>query len=136
LCCGLGGSNASGNQFVSWIHDADFVRAIDWLIAREDLEGPVNIASPNPLPNRHFVRALRQAWHQPISIPAAKWMIEIGSFLLQTESELVLISRRVLPGRLLASGFRFNFPEWPAAAREWVNRWRSSSKSRLRGLYR
>ena len=121
---GLGGTQGSGDQFVSWIHDADFVRAIDLLIAREEFQGVVNLASPNPLPNREFMRALREAWGARVALPAPAWMIEIGTWLMRTESELVLKSRRVVPGRLLDAGFTFVFPEWPAAARDLVSRWR------------
>jgi uncharacterized protein len=121
---GLGGHQGSGAQFVSWIHDADFVRAVDWLIAREDFDGVVNIASPNPLPNREFMRAFREAWGMRVGLPASAWMIEAGCFLMRTESELVLKSRRVVPTRLLESGFQFQFPEWLAAARDLVMRWR------------
>ena len=122
---GLGGRQGSGNQFVSWIHEADFARAIDLLIAREDFSGVVNLASPNPLPNRDFMRALREAWGIRAGLPCESWMLEMGTWLMRTESELVLKSRRVVPGRLLAAGFEFRFPEWPAAARELVGRWRS-----------
>ncbi|MGH9585790.1 MAG: epimerase, partial [Acidobacteriaceae bacterium] len=59
---GLGGKMGTGEQFVSWIHGTDFVRAVDWLIAREDFSGVVNLASPNPLPNEDFMRAFREAW--------------------------------------------------------------------------
>lgn len=121
---GLGGTMGSGAQFVSWIHEMDFVRAIDLLIAREDFTGPVNLASPNPLPNRDFMRALREAWGTRIGLPASDWMLEMGTFFMRTESELVLKSRRVVPGRLSAAGFQFEYPEWPAAARELVSRWR------------
>jgi uncharacterized protein len=125
---GLGGASGSGRQFVSWIHETDFIRAIDFLIAREDFTGVVNLASPNPLPNRDFVRGLREAWGARIGLPASEWMIEIGTLLMRTESELVLKSRRVVPGRLLAAGFQFLFPEWPAAARELVARWRENAR--------
>jgi uncharacterized protein (TIGR01777 family) len=121
---GLGGTNGPGDQYVSWLHDADLIRAVEWLIEHEEVEGVVNIASPNPLPNREFMRALRRAWHQPIGIPASAWMIEIGSFLMRTESELVLKSRRVIPGRLLDAGFTFKFPDWPEAADNLVRRFR------------
>ena len=121
---GLGGAEGSGKQFVSWIHEADFIRAIEFLIAREDFTGVVNLASPNPLPNREFMRALREAWGARIGLPVSEWMIEIGTWLMRTESELVLKSRRVVPGRLRDAGFQFRFPEWPAAARELVGRWR------------
>jgi uncharacterized protein (TIGR01777 family) len=122
---GLGGTNGPGNQFVSWIHNADFIRAIEFLIATQDFAGVVNLASPNPLPNRDFLRAIREAWGTRIGLPTALWMIEIGTFLLRTESELILKSRQVIPGRLLAAGFQFTFPHWPEAAQDLVSRWRA-----------
>jgi uncharacterized protein len=126
---GLGGAQGNGRQMVSWIHEADFRAAIDFLIAHpksEDqaLSGVVNLASPNPLRNRDFMRNLRQAWNIPIGLPAPSWLIEIGCFALQTESELVLKSRHVTPGRLEAAGFHFQFPEWPSAAADLVQQWR------------
>jgi len=124
---GLGGRQGSGSQFVSWIHEDDFVRAIDLLIACEDFRGVVNLASPNPLANRDFMRELREAWGIGFGLPSPSWMIEIGTFLMRTESELVLKSRRVVPGRLMEAGFEFLFPEWPAAARDLVTRWRRKS---------
>lgn len=123
---GLGGTIGSGCQFVSWIHDADFIRAVDLLIDREKFSGTVNVASPNPLPNRDFMRALRKAWGASIELPVTKWMVGMGAFFMRTESELVLKSRRVVPGRLLDAGFEFLFPEWPAAARDLVSRWRAN----------
>jgi uncharacterized protein (TIGR01777 family) len=121
---GLGGTQGSGTQRVSWIHEADFIRAIEFLIADDALRGPVNICSPNPVTNREFLRALRAAWRQPISFPNPAWMIEIGSFLLRTESELVLKSRWVIPTKLVHAGFTFTFPDWSAAAHELVTRHR------------
>jgi uncharacterized protein (TIGR01777 family) len=125
---GLGGRQGTGTQFVSWIHEADFLRAIDLLIAHEELSGAVNLASPNPLPNCYFMRALRDAWGIRVGFPSPKWIIEIGAWLMRTESELVLKSRRVVPGRLLAAGFQFLFPEWPSAARDLVTRWGQNSR--------
>ena len=122
---GLGGAAGDGRQFVSWVHAADFVAAVEFLIARDDLSGPVNVCSPEPLPNAEFMRALRRAWGVPVGLPAARWMLEVGTWLLRTESELVLKSRRVVPGRLAAAGFRFRFPDWPAAARDLCGRWRA-----------
>jgi uncharacterized protein len=122
---GLGGAQGPGTQFVSWIHEADFLRAIDLLIEREEFTGVVNLASPNPIPNRDFMRALCEAWGIRIGLPSPKWILEIGTFLMRTESELVLKSRRVIPGRLLAARFQFLFPEWPDAARDLVARWRT-----------
>jgi hypothetical protein len=121
---GLGGRAGNGRQYISWIQDQDFTRAIQYLIQHDDMEGPVNLASPNPLPNADFMRALREAWGARFGLPATEWMLEIGAFFLRTETELVLKSRRVTPGRLLENGFTFNFPAWPEAARDLCQRWR------------
>jgi uncharacterized protein (TIGR01777 family) len=121
---GLGGKQGNGHQFVSWIHEADLARAVEFVIDHEELAGAINIAAPNPLPNRDFMAALRWAWDAPNGLPAPALAIEIGAFLLRTESELVLKSRRVIPGRLLDAGFNFNFPEWPEAAEDLVRQWR------------
>jgi uncharacterized protein (TIGR01777 family) len=123
---GLGGTAGHGRQYVSWIHEADFIRAVSWIIEREHLDGAVNLASPNPLPNKEFMAALRQAWGVPFGLPATKWMLEIGAVFLRTETELILKSRRVVPGRLLEDGFSFRYPEWPAAAKELCERWRTA----------
>ncbi len=122
---GLGGTNLPGNQFVSWIHKTDFIRSIELLIADEDLSGPVNLASPHPLPNQDFLRILREAWGTRIGLPTTPWMLEIGTFLMRTESELVLKSRQVVPGRLLAAGFQFQFPHWSQAIRDLIFRWKA-----------
>lgn len=122
---GLGGRVGDGRQYVSWIHDADLIRAIYWLIAHENLEGVVNLCSPNPLPNAQFMRVLREAWGTRVGLPASKWMLEIATFFMRTETELVLKSRRVVPGRLLDDGFKFTFPNWNEAARDLCRRWRS-----------
>ncbi len=121
---GAGGAVAGGRQYVSWIHDHDFVRAVLWLIDHPEIDGPVNVASPNPLPQAEFMRVLRQAWGMPIGLPATAWMAAIGALVLQTETELILKSRRVVPGRMLAAGFKFEFPAWPEAARDLCARWR------------
>lgn len=113
---GLGGPVAGGRQYVSWIHERDFVRSLYWLIDHEALAGAVNIASPNPLPYGDFMRELRHAARMAVGLPATRWMLELGTWALRTESELVLKSRRVVPGRLLDSGFCFEFPEWAEAA--------------------
>ena len=128
--CGLGGAQGTGNQFVSWIHETDFARAVDFLIAHEEFEGVVNLASPHPLRNGEFLRVLREQWGMRFGLPAPRRLLEIGTFLLRTESELVLKSRRVVPARLLAAGFEFQFPEWPDAARDLVARWRQFSPGR------
>lgn len=121
---GLGGSAGDGRQFVSWIHGRDFVRALLFLIEREDLSGPINIASPGPLPNSEFMCALREAWGTGVGLPASRWMLEVGARFLKTETELILKSRRVVPGRLLDAGFTFEQPTWPEAARDLCRLWR------------
>lgn len=125
---GLGGAIGAGTQYVSWIHEADFCRAVEFLIAHPELDGPVNLASPNPIPMRDFLCTLRAAWGTRIGIPTPTWMLEIGTFLVRTESELVLKSRRVIPSRLTQAGFQFSYPTWPDAARDLVARWRAANR--------
>lgn len=115
---GLGGRMGSGEQFVSWMHEADFLRAVEFLIAHEELSGPVNLAAPNPLPNHELMRAFRELVGMPIGLPATEWMLEVGAFFLRTETELILKSRRVVPGKLLKAGFEFRFPELRGALAE------------------
>jgi len=126
---GLGGRAGSGRQYVSWIHDADFTRAIHWLMEHDEVDGAVNLASPNPVPNAEFMRALRQAWGRRGGLPAAEWMLEVGARFMGTETELILKSRRVVPGRLLAAGFTFLHPRWPDAARDLCARWRAADRA-------
>lgn len=121
---GLGGPAGRGRQYVSWIHDIDFIRAIEFLIEHENLSGPINIASPNPIPNREFMCCLRHSWCTSyIGLPAPRWALAIGAIMMRTETELVLKSRRVVPGILLESGFDFHFPNWRGACSDLVHRW-------------
>jgi uncharacterized protein (TIGR01777 family) len=107
---GLGGKMGGGKQFVSWIHQRDFCRAVEWLIAHDEFAGPVNLAAPNPVTNRELMEHLRKVCGMPFGLPAAAWMLEVGAFVLRTETELMIKSRRVVPRRLLESGFLFEFP--------------------------
>jgi uncharacterized protein (TIGR01777 family) len=107
---GLGGSLAGGRQFVSWIHQEDFCQAVAWIVRQQELRGAVNLAAPNPVTNAEFMAAVRRACHAAIGLPASRWMLEVGAFFLRTETELVIKSRRVIPGKLLASGFAFRHP--------------------------
>ncbi|HEY8133236.1 MAG TPA: DUF1731 domain-containing protein [Thermoanaerobaculia bacterium] len=127
---GLGGRAGDGRQYVSWIHYRDFAAAIRWIIDHESLAGNINVAAPHPLPNGDFMAALREAWGIRFGLPASRWMLEIGAFLLRTETELILKSRRVIPGRLLESGFSFQHPNWPEAASDLCVRWRAIGKER------
>ena len=117
---GLGGTAGSGKQYVSWVHHADFVRAVQWIVEREHLSGPINIASPQPLPYAEFMRTLRRAAGVRIGLPATEWMLKLGAVAMRTDVELILKSRRVVSARLMQDGFRFTFPEWPAAAADLV----------------
>jgi len=121
---GLGGWQGNGRQYVSWIHDRDFVRSIYWLLEHNELAGPVNLAAPHPVPNAEFMRTLRAAWGARFGLPASKWMLEIGAYFLRTETELILKSRWVVPERLLQTGFAFQFPTWGEAAADLCRRWR------------
>lgn len=123
---GLGGTQGPGTQYVSWIHDLDYCRITDLLLAQpevaDETAGVVNFTAPEPLPNRDFMRILRNAWGQPIGLPAFAWMLEIGAVAMRTETELILESRRAVPTLLLKHGFKFQFPTWLEAARDLVAR--------------
>jgi uncharacterized protein (TIGR01777 family) len=118
------GRLGDGRQYMSWIHERDFVRAIEWLIDSEDISGAVNLAAPNPIPNAQFMRVLQSAWRGRVGVPVSGWVLDLGAWLVRTETELVLKSRRVVPRRLIDDGFTFRFPEWSAAARDLCARWK------------
>ncbi len=119
---GLGGRMGSGRQYVSWIHDVDFCRAVEWILEHDELTGPVNMAAPQPVTNAEMMRLFRRLCGVPIGLPAAEWMLEVGAFFLRTETELLLKSRRVVPRKLLDNEFQFQFPEMEAALDELQHR--------------
>ncbi|MEO5803847.1 MAG: TIGR01777 family oxidoreductase [Verrucomicrobiota bacterium] len=119
---GLGGKQGSGKQFVSWIHEEDFCRAVEWIISHEELVGPMNVCAPNPLPNVEMMKLFREICRAPFGLPATEWMLEIGAFFLRTETELIFKSRRVIPGRLIESGFQFRFPFFRDALKDLVSK--------------
>jgi hypothetical protein len=125
---GLGGPVAGGTQYVSWIHEDDFTAAVRFIIARDGLTGPVNLAAPGPERQRDLMRELRAAWGVPAGLPATRWMAELGALAMRTDTELLLKSRRVVPGLLSAAGFGFRHGAWPEAARDLVRRARSPVK--------
>ena len=106
---GLGGKQGSGNQKVSFIHEHDFARAIAFLLENEMINGNVNVTAPNPSNNKTLMSIIRKELKIPFGIPQPKWMLEIGTFFLRTETELVLKSRNVIPKRLLNNGFKFKY---------------------------
>ncbi|HEV7484720.1 MAG TPA: DUF1731 domain-containing protein [Thermoanaerobaculia bacterium] len=122
---GLGGRAGDGRQFVSWVHHDDFIRAIRFLIDQRFIAGVVNIAAPNPLPNADFMKAVRKAWRVPFGIPAERHLLEVIGFLVRTEPELLLKSRRAVSGVLTKNGFRFQHPNWLEAAIELCDEWRA-----------
>ena len=105
--CGLGGSLASGNQRVTWMHMEDWLASLDFLVGNPLLDGVFNLTAPEAPTNRQLQRLLREALAMPIGLPAARWMVKIGAWLLRTEAELVLKSRWVRPLRLEEEGFRW-----------------------------
>ncbi|HKK38231.1 MAG TPA: TIGR01777 family oxidoreductase [Cryomorphaceae bacterium] len=108
---GLGGHQGRGDQKMSWIHEDDFCRAIDFIIENEKLSGPINVTAPNPVINRTFMKELRKKMGSPIGIPQPTWMLEVGAALIGTETELLLKSRFVSPKKLIQSGFNFSSPD-------------------------
>lgn len=106
-----------GRQMFSWIHLRDALDAVDFLVAREDLAGPVNLAAPHPVDNRAVMRSLRRAVGAPFGLPAPRWVLEPAMWVLRTEPELVLKSRWVLPGVLQDAEFSFRYPEFDQAVR-------------------
>ncbi|MGH1548931.1 epimerase [Leifsonia poae] len=107
-----------GRQKFSWVHIADVLGAIEFLRARPDLVGPVNVAAPHPTDNRTLMALLRRLLGVRVGVPAYRWMLELGSAAIRTETELVLKSRWVEPERLLDAGYRFAFPDLEPALRD------------------
>lgn len=109
---GLGGKVGSGRQWVSWISLEDWLRAVRFLLERDDIAGPVNVVSPNPVTNAEFTRALGRAVHRPAVMPVPTLALRVWLGELSSEA---LRSSRVLPGVLNRAGFRYERPELDAA---------------------
>ncbi|UOQ78274.1 TIGR01777 family oxidoreductase [Hymenobacter sp. 5516J-16] len=112
---GLCTPQGSGQQWMSWLHITDFCRAVEFLLARPALEGTFNLCAPQPLPNHEFNAVLAAHYQPRWRLPQPRWLLEIGAFLLRTETELLLKSRKVVPQRLLEAGFQFRYPSCPTA---------------------
>lgn len=108
---GLGGQMGNGRQFISWIHALDYARSIEFILEHPEICGTYNVAAPNPVINKDFMKIMRDELHVLFGLPASEWMLEIGAWLMGTETELVLKSRRVVPKKLLEAGFEFKFPD-------------------------
>jgi uncharacterized protein len=107
---GFGGKIGNGKQFITWIHEEDFLRVINWVIAKEGISGIIHCASPNPVSNASLMKSLRKALHIPFGFPTPAFLVKIGTAIIGSEPELVLTGRRVKPGILLNSDFTFKYP--------------------------
>lgn len=106
---GLGGQQGNGRQYFSWLHEKDFVGIIDHIKSQEDIIGVYNATSPHPVPNHEVMRMLRREVGIAFGLPMPKWLLTLGAVLIRTETELILKSRRVVPRKLLQSGYQFQF---------------------------
>lgn len=104
---GLSGRAGDGQQYVSWIHHADFVRAVYRLIEDKKMEGAVNLAAPHPLSNSDFMSQMREASGVSFGLPATKLMLEIGAVFMKTETELILKSQARRSEKAVGCGLRF-----------------------------
>ena len=110
-----GGPMGSGRQYVSWIHRIDWVEMIRWVVDSPQVKGPVNAASPVPVTNREFAKALGRAMHRPAFIPAPAFALRLA--LGEMADSLVLTGQRVVPQCALSRGFHFRYPEIDLAFR-------------------
>lgn len=106
---GVGGRLGSGKQYFSWLHESDFVHITDFLINNGTSCGIYNLTSPSVITNAQLMKVLREAVGMPFGIPLIGPILELGAWLIGTETELILKSRKVLPGRLLNEGYKFHF---------------------------
>lgn len=121
VCCGLGGKQGKGKQWVSWIHEADVVNMIEWVSTHESIEGIINCTAPTPLKNKEFMEVIRKGLNVPVGLSSPSWMLELGAMIIRTETELILKSRWVLPRKILKTGFHFQFPEAKDAIHNLIN---------------
>lgn len=121
---GFGGRMGDGGQMFSWVHVEDVARAIDHLHARDDIAGPVNVATARPVTNAELMAQMREVFGAPFGLPEPRWLLELGGRIIGTEPELVLKSRWVQPGVLLGSGFEFRFPDLRGALEQIASRTR------------
>jgi hypothetical protein len=112
---GLGGKIGTGKQYISWIHKNDFLSLLDWIQEREKISGVLNCSSPNPLTNAEFMRLIRKEIGIPLGITHPKLFIQVGSWIIGTEAELVLTGRRVVSDILVENDFQFQFPTFDKA---------------------
>ena len=109
---GLGARLGTGTQAMSWITLADYAAIVSFLLAHPEITGPVNLTTPHPVTNAEFTSALAAAVHRPglLFLPERALKLALGGV-----SSDILASARVMPRRLEAAGYRFRFPDLPAA---------------------
>lgn len=105
---GSGGRQGNGRQFISWIHEEDFARAVEFIIKMK-LEGVLNVVAPEPVHNADFMATLRKIGKVPFGVPMPEWLLKAGAAIIGTETELVLKSRNVIPARLIELGYTFKY---------------------------
>jgi uncharacterized protein (TIGR01777 family) len=115
---GAGGKIGTGNQYLTWIHEDDFVNMIEWLIGEESLSGVLHCASPGPVTNREFMKTLRAALGMPFGLPTPSVFVKMGALLIGTEAELILTGRRVVSKVLEEHKFQFRFPVLEGALKD------------------
>ncbi|MEQ8469835.1 MAG: TIGR01777 family oxidoreductase [Marinoscillum sp.] len=119
---GLGGKQGNGRQYFSWIHESDVAAIVEWVLGNDQAAGVYNVAAPHPVPNKLFMQLLRREMKVPFGLPSPEWLLNLGALLIRTEPELILKSRRVVPGRLLNEGYVFNYKRIESAFKSLVNR--------------
>lgn len=119
---GLGGKQGPGNQFFSWIHERDFVNIINFVIQNEEIEGVYNVAAPHPVSNYQLMDLIRKILRKPFGIPMPTWLLRVGAVLINTETELILKSRYIIPQKLLQKNYLFEFPTMEKALSDLLNK--------------
>ena len=127
---GLGGRIGSGEQWISWLHIDDYLRALHFVIEQPQLDGIVHVTSPNPIRNRDMMSVLRSALHRPSSPPTPEFLVRLGALVMRTDPELALTGRRCVPRRLLDVGFDFEHPAFAEAIASLLDRSASGSAGR------
>jgi uncharacterized protein (TIGR01777 family) len=115
---GLGGKQGRGDQMFSWIHVEDLFRVIRFVQEHAELKGPIICATPGPVTNEKLMRSIRRQMKVSIGLPTPAWLLRIGALIIQTEPELILKSRWVIPEKLVDSGFKFKFPDLESALKD------------------
>lgn len=118
---GLGGKIGTGNQYMTWIHEEDFTNVIDWVIRERSIQGILHCASPFPVINKDFMKAMRLAVSVPFGLPNPAFLIQIGAVFIGTEAELVLSGRRVVSRILYEKDFKFKYPHLRDAVQQLNN---------------